>query len=53
MDKFYNETLHKLETAIYEVEIEADNSIQRIEIIIDIILKHLAEVKAYVLKRGF
>ncbi|MET3535845.1 hypothetical protein [Chryseobacterium indoltheticum] len=31
MDKFYTETLHKLETTINELEIEADYSIQRIE----------------------
>lgn len=53
MDKFYNETLYKLETAIKELEVEADSSIQRIETVIDLILKCLSEVKEYVLKRGF
>jgi hypothetical protein len=53
MDKFYNETLYKLETAINELEIEADYSIQRIEAVIDVILKCLSEVKEYVLNRGF
>lgn len=53
MDKFYNETLLKLETSINELEIEADYSIQRIEAVIDIILKCLSEVKEYVLNRGF
>ncbi|WP_159730853.1 RteC domain-containing protein [Sphingobacterium sp. 18053] len=53
MDKFYNETLHKLEIAINELEIEADYSIQRIEAIINTILKYLSEVKEYVLNRGF
>lgn len=41
MDKFHNETLYKLETAINELEIEADYSIQRIEAVIDTILKML------------
>lgn len=53
MEKFYNETLHKLETEINELEIEADYSIQRIEAVIDVILKCLSEVKKYVLNRGF
>ena len=33
MDKFYNEILFKLETAINELEIEADCSIQRVEVL--------------------
>ena len=54
MDKFYNETLHKLETAINELEIEADNcSIQRVEAIIQLIIQTLSKLKEYVLKRGF
>jgi len=53
MNKFYNETLYKLETAISELEIEADCSIQRIEAVIGIIIKCLSEVKEYVLKKGF
>lgn len=53
MNKFYTETLHKLETEINDLEIETDHSIQRIEAVIDIILKYLSEVKKYVLKRGF
>lgn len=53
MDKFYNEALYRLETAISELEIEADNSIQRIEVVIGIILKCLSEVKEYVLNSGF
>lgn len=44
MEKFYNETLYKLEMAIKELEIEA---------VIDVILKCLSEVKEYVLNRGF
>jgi len=53
MEKFYNDTLHKLEIAIDELEIEADCSIQRIEAVIDVILKCLFELKEYVLNRGF
>ncbi|MDN4011392.1 RteC domain-containing protein [Chryseobacterium gambrini] len=53
MDKFYNKTLLRLETTIDELEIETDYSIQRIEAVIDIILKCLSEVKEYVLNRGF
>jgi hypothetical protein len=53
MNKFYTETLHKLETEINDLEIEADHSIQRIEAVIGIILKCLSEVKKYVLNRGF
>lgn len=45
MNKFYNETLHKLETAINELEIEADCSIQRMEAVIHLILECLSEVK--------
>lgn len=53
MDKFYNKTLLRQETTIDELEIETDYSIQRIEAVIDIILKCLSEVKEYVLNRGF
>lgn len=53
MDKFYNKTIYKLETAINEMEIEADCTIQRTEAIIDLILECMTEVKAYVLERGF
>jgi len=53
MNKFYTETLHELETEINDLEIETDHSIQRIEAVIDIILKYLSEVKKYVLNRGF
>ncbi|MFP5436766.1 MAG: RteC domain-containing protein [Bacteroidia bacterium] len=53
MDKFYNGTLCKLETAINELEIEADYSIHRIEAAIHLIVECLLEVKEYVLKNGF
>ncbi|MBX9448589.1 MAG: RteC domain-containing protein [Taibaiella sp.] len=53
MDKFYNETLAKLENEIKEFEIEADCSIERIEAVIQLIIKCLFDVKKYILKRGF
>lgn len=53
MDKFYNEILYKLETTISELEIEADYSIQRIELVIQLIVECLSDVKEYVLKKGF
>ncbi|WP_336834534.1 hypothetical protein [Sphingobacterium siyangense] len=37
--KFYNETLSKLETAINELEIETDCSVQRMEAVIHFILE--------------
>lgn len=53
MDKFYNDTLSKLETTISELEVETDCSIQRIGAVIHLILKCLSDVKEYVLKKGF
>ena len=53
MDKFYNETLAKLENEIKEFEIEADCSIERIEAVIQLIIKCLFDVKKNILKRGF
>lgn len=53
MDKFYKETLHKLETEIKELEMEADCSIQQVEAIIKLIIRCLANVKEYILDRGF
>ena len=53
MNKFYNETLNKLEAKIIELEIETDCSIQQIESVIPIIIQCLSEVKEYVLKHGF
>ncbi len=53
MDKFHNETLHKLETAISELENGTDCSIERIETIIHLIINSLVEVKEHVLKKGF
>lgn len=53
MNKFYNETLLNLETEIKEFEIETDYSIQRIEAVIDVLLKCLSELKEYILDKGF
>lgn len=53
MEKILNESLEELESKIYDFEIESDFSIQRIEVVIDIILKHLAELKIIVLENGF
>lgn len=53
MDKFYNETLSKLETSITETVIDADCSVERIEAVIHLIVECLSEVKKYILKRGF
>lgn len=53
MDKFYNETLSKLETSITETVIDADCAVERIEAVIHLIVECLSEVKKYILKRGF
>lgn len=53
MEKFYNETLFKLETAIDELEIDTDCSIQQIEAVIELIVSCLSDVKKYILKKGF
>jgi len=53
MEKFYNETLLKLEMAISDLEIDADCSIHRIETVIHLIIDCLSKLKAYVLERGF
>ena len=52
-NKFYNEILNRLETAINGLEIEADKLLPRIEAIISTITQCLSEVKEYVLKTGF
>ena len=53
MDKFYNETLQKLETAIEKLELENDCPIQKTETVIKLILQSLSDLKDYVLKSGF
>jgi len=51
MTKFFNETLHKLETEI--TEIEAESCFQKVEAIINLIVNSLSELKEYVLKNEF
>lgn len=53
MDKFYDETVKKLEIAITEMGIENNYFKQQIEAVIHLILECLFEVKEHVLKRGF
>lgn len=53
MDKFYNETCLKLETAIQELEIETDCSLIRIEAVIQLIIQSLADLKEFVMKKDF
>lgn len=53
MDKFYNETYLKLETAIQKLEIEADCPIKRIEAAIQLIIQSFADLKEFVLKYSF
>ena len=53
MDKFYNETLYKLEAEIKDFEIENGCLIKRAESVIHIIIQCLSKIKAYVLKNGF
>lgn len=53
MDKFYDETLLNLETAIKELEFEVDCPIQFVEATIHLIVNCLSEVRDYILKCGF
>lgn len=53
MDKFYNETYLKLETAIQELEIETHCPIKRIEAVIALIIQSLADLKGLVLNHDF
>jgi len=53
MNKFYNETLSKLETTINEIELEAERSILAYESAVEYIVKTLSEVKDFVIERGF
>lgn len=53
MDKYFNNTRHKLETAIHELELGTNSSIQKAEAIIKLIIKSLSDLKKYVLKNGF
>lgn len=53
MNNYYSEKLQELEDEINELKIEIDNPIYLSEIVIDIILKYLSEIKKFVLQRGF
>lgn len=53
MDKFYNKIMSELEIAINELEIKGDCTIQRIEAIIQLIIKSLSDLKEFVLKNDF
>lgn len=53
MNKFYDETYLKLETAIQELEIETDCPIKRVEAVIQLIIQSLADLKEFVLKNDF
>src|SRR6218665_3097519 len=53
MGKLYHETLYKLESAISELEIEADCSIQKIELTIKLTIQCLSDLKEFVLKNEF
>lgn len=53
MDKFYNEAYLKLETAIQELEAETDCPIKRIEVVIQVIIQILSDLKEFVLKNDF
>lgn len=53
MDKFYNKIMSELEIAVNELEIKGDCTIQRIEAIIQLIIKSLSDLKEFVLKNDF
>ena len=53
MDKFYNKIISELEIAVNELEIKGDCTIQRIEAIIQLIIKSLSDLKEFVLKNDF
>lgn len=53
MQKYYDVILQNLETKIHELDVEIDAPIQRIETIIVLIVNSLAELKAFVLEKGF
>ncbi|MCT3648403.1 RteC domain-containing protein [Elizabethkingia anophelis] len=53
MEKFYNETYLKLETAIGELEIETDCPIKRFEAAIQLITQSLSDLKEFILKNDF
>src|SRR5690554_6435215 len=53
MSNYYEEIIKKLEDEIKEVSLELDGSITLYEVIIELILSRLSEIKEYTLKNGF
>lgn len=53
MSNYYEEIIKKLEDEIKEVSLELDGSIALYEVIIELILSRLSEIKEYTLKNGF
>ena len=53
MDKLYNKIMSELEIAVNELEIKGDCTIQRIDAIIQLIIKSLSDLKEFVLKNDF
>ncbi|MBZ4190755.1 MULTISPECIES: RteC domain-containing protein [Bacteroidota] len=53
MEKYYNEALLKLETAIIELENKTDCSVELMEAIIHLIISSLSELREQVLQKGF
>lgn len=49
----YNKILQQIEQEIKEAEIESDCSLQRIEVIIQLVVNSLSDLKDHVLKHGF
>ncbi|REC70300.1 hypothetical protein DRF58_09970 [Epilithonimonas hispanica] len=53
MRKLYNEIIEKLDSKIQDCTVEHNDSILFIEVVIELILKALSEIKDVVLKIGF
>ena len=53
MNNYCNEVLLELEEKIEELTLELDNSISLSEIVIELIIHKLADVKKFIIKRGF
>ncbi|MBS1633322.1 MAG: tetracycline regulation of excision RteC [Bacteroidetes bacterium] len=53
MEKYFNNTIERLEAAINNLEFEADNQLQAIEEVIYLIIEYLFNLKEYVLIRNF
>lgn len=53
MNNYCNEVLLELEEKIEELTLELDNSISLSEIVIELVIHKLADVKKFIIKRGF